>query len=258
MNRRLDTALLYNYMHNFFGYGNLKGKFWFVGMEEGGGEKIEEIESKLNKWAASNSGTLLDLYEFHKDIINNKNQKLDIYFKNEKSKYQRTWGGLIKVILAYKGKSILAKNAKPYQSQKLGRINSENCITEVFPLPSPSTNKFNYNEWTDIPYLKNREAYKNELKEPRTKKLSELIHNNKPKFVIFYSTNQEYQSYWSSISEVDFFSVRKIYFAEKSEKKLFIKMEKKNDITYVIMHHPTYPGVTNNYLKWVGEKLNEI
>ena len=32
--QKFNDALLSDYMYGFWGYGNLKGDYWFVGMEE--------------------------------------------------------------------------------------------------------------------------------------------------------------------------------------------------------------------------------
>jgi hypothetical protein len=40
--------LLEEFITNFYGYGKLKSDYWFVGMEEGGGENIDEIIARLN------------------------------------------------------------------------------------------------------------------------------------------------------------------------------------------------------------------
>ena len=40
MAEQFDDLLLDEFAHNFYGYGNYGGQFWFIGMEEGGGELI--------------------------------------------------------------------------------------------------------------------------------------------------------------------------------------------------------------------------
>lgn len=46
----MNDVLLQQYMSKFAGYGNLDGDYWLVGMEEGGGNSIEEIERRINLW----------------------------------------------------------------------------------------------------------------------------------------------------------------------------------------------------------------
>jgi hypothetical protein len=35
-----DDQLLERFMCTFYGYGNYRGAYWFVGMEEGGGDSF--------------------------------------------------------------------------------------------------------------------------------------------------------------------------------------------------------------------------
>jgi hypothetical protein len=46
----IDDILLEEFINNFYGYGNYHGKYWFIGMEEGGGNSIEEINRRLASW----------------------------------------------------------------------------------------------------------------------------------------------------------------------------------------------------------------
>ncbi len=41
----LDDALLEAYMDGFYGYGNLAGPYWFIGMEEGGGDSLDRFSA---------------------------------------------------------------------------------------------------------------------------------------------------------------------------------------------------------------------
>ena len=43
-----DDELLQAYIDTFYGFGKYEGKYWFIGMEEGGGGTFEEIESLFN------------------------------------------------------------------------------------------------------------------------------------------------------------------------------------------------------------------
>lgn len=232
---KINENLLKEFMTNFFGYGNLKGEYWFVGMEEGGCASEERINSKIEKWGAYDKPTLLDKGSWE-------------------NKYQRTWGGLIKILLNFENENEpTLEEVKKFQTEKLGRSNSNNCIVEVFPLPSPNLKEFSYSNWTNISYLQSREEYKRQLQKPRTEKLRELILENKPKFVIFYSSSPTYLEYWYKIS-----GAQSEDFEILTHKNLNAKFHKSDDIIYVIIHHPTYKGISNSYLKAVGKKMKEF
>lgn len=57
---KIDENLLTEFMTNFFGYGNLKGEYCFVGMEEGGKDSEMRINSMIENWEAHNKPTLRD------------------------------------------------------------------------------------------------------------------------------------------------------------------------------------------------------
>jgi len=111
--------------------------FWFVGMEEGGGGSLSEIQTRLKVWNKHQEPELEDLYSFHKDI------KVDEYFRPN-PKLQRTWTQLIRILLSYNGVNTELDDCKNYQRNELARYNSDHCLLELFPLPSPSTSHWLY------------------------------------------------------------------------------------------------------------------
>jgi hypothetical protein len=250
-----NEKLLREFMTSFYGYGNLKGEYWFVGMEEGGGDKIEKIISRLSNWENAGKPTLMDNYEFHKGLY--EALGLSEQFEKAWSKYQRTWGGLIKILLNFENKTDVTINrVKSFQTEELGRENSNTCIVEVFPLPSPNSKEFRYSKWTNIDFLGTREKYKSHLKKERIDTLRKLITENEPKFVIFYSSNPEYVDYWSAISGTDFTKVENEVI-EVDKKKLTAKFHVKGKTCFVITHHPTYNGMTNKYFRAIGNRIRE-
>jgi hypothetical protein len=252
----IDENLLKEYMTNFYGYGNLKGDYWFVGMEEGGGGSPTEIISRLNVWQSAGKPTLLDNYEFHKKVTGENGHSFEYLFKKEGSRYQPTWGGLIKILLNFKnGKKPTLGEVKLFQSEMFGRVDSNNCIVELFPLPSRSTIDFHYSTWTNIDYLKDRGKYKSHLEKMRIEKLKSLISDRKPKFVLFYGSSPEYVTYWSKISDVDFTNIE----AKVIHKKLTAKFCQSDSTFYVITHHPASKnGMGDEYFKEVGKMIKNF
>jgi hypothetical protein len=47
MNYTFNDPLLQDFMSSFYGYGNFQGAYWFIGMEEGGGDSFEEVSRRL-------------------------------------------------------------------------------------------------------------------------------------------------------------------------------------------------------------------
>ena len=50
MTELFNDQLLNEFVEKFYGYGDYNGQFWFIGMEEGGGNSFSEIDNRLNAW----------------------------------------------------------------------------------------------------------------------------------------------------------------------------------------------------------------
>lgn len=196
----LNREKLETYIHNFYGYGNWNSDFWFIGMEEGGGDEFEEVKKRLDSW--HNSLT---------DLIDNRvhHQRIGITKFFDKGTLQSTWAKLIRLKLSMQGE--LSGNAnddrnkiRGIQKNSWGQPKSDNALLDLFPLPSPGIKPWKYGEeeWTDIDYLQNRETYRKKLTEIRTRYIRDKINTHQPKVVVFYSTS--YMNYWNEIIQGDF------------------------------------------------------
>ena len=95
---RLDDKLLQHFITTFYGSGNYYGDYWFIGMEEGGGNDLKAVESRIKTWQNLGEPELVDLYDFHMGI------NYPHYHTNP-VKFQTTWKQQIRIILASKLKS---------------------------------------------------------------------------------------------------------------------------------------------------------
>src|SRR5258708_2448937 len=131
----LSPDLLAAYMHTFYGYGAWAAKYWFVGMEEGGGDSLEEIERRITVWHDRGRRDLEDLRDYHLAI------GVPRYFE-AKAKLQRTWRALLRVVLTAQGARVDADSLRTYQSNLLGRLpatlNADTALIELLPLPAPA------------------------------------------------------------------------------------------------------------------------
>lgn len=57
----MDDAVLADYISTFYGYGNYEGRWWLVGMEEGGGSTLQEIQKRLQLWDSRGRRELEDV-----------------------------------------------------------------------------------------------------------------------------------------------------------------------------------------------------
>jgi hypothetical protein len=83
----LDKEILLNRLENFWGFGRYASQYWFIGMEEGGGNDIQEVSKRLTIWEQLGSPELIDNYEYHLGISGYEYER---YFEGD-VKLQSTW-----------------------------------------------------------------------------------------------------------------------------------------------------------------------
>lgn len=189
--QKFDDTLLDDYMQGFWGYGVANAEYWFVGMEEGGGDSFEEVNQRISMWDKRGRNPLEDIYEYHMDI------NVPKWFQKN-APIQPTWNRLIRVLLASKGEIPEKELVRSYQIEQLGRSNGEVCLIELLPLPSPTTNRWLYSKHSDNPTLSNRTWYTQEIGISRDSKITKLIIKHQPKFVMFYGIC--YLDWWQKVA----------------------------------------------------------
>lgn len=197
MDMKLDDVLLAQYMDSFFGYGNLKARLWFVGMEEGGGSSVDEVRSRLTAWDRRGRPRVEDVADFHRAIGQHR------WFEPG-APTQSTWRQLIRATLLSKGKAATLDATRNYQVQDFARLNGEVASLELLPLPSASTRDtdWRYGEWSALEALASREAYSQHCLPRRIESLRTLIAQERPRAVVFYGAT--YLRHWEAIAGVDF------------------------------------------------------
>jgi len=234
----LDDSLLLQYMETFYGYGNLDGKYWFIGMEDGSDGTIAEIVHRLNHWKERGKVTTDDLVAQHTQFGIQ-------HLIGPKAKLQPTWKKLIRIILSAEGHDVDIEMVKEFQRTKLGIHTGNNCILEILPLPSKSTGTWIYHKYSKIPELESRKRYKQTWFKRRTDAIQRLIQTHRPRCIIFYSINPEYQFWWKQIagSITPWKSIDKVQITHN------------NDTIFAITSHPVTHGITNEYFHNVGRLL---
>jgi hypothetical protein len=239
-----DDQLLQDFMNGFYGYGNYSGDYWFVGMEEGGGNSFKNIDQRLQDWNHRNRLELEDIVDYHAKI------GAEQYFGIH-PKLQPTWNRLIRIALSTDGQGIIHKErVREYQQKYLGRHTSNNCLLELLPLPSPSLRHWLYAQHSNLPCLRSREAYMTCYAQRRATHLQQRIQEFKPKAVIFYSVNPTYISWWNSIAGVEF---NEQFIGGD---RMFIGKNKQT--VFAIVRHPVARGVKNEYFHQVGKIIVSV
>ena len=231
-----NDFLLEEFIHNFYGYGNYRGNYWFIGMEEGGGNSIEEINRRLNSWNTRGRLALEDVAEYHFAI------GIPKHFRDP-AKLQPTWNKLIRILLSAQGQPGTTDDVREYQKSSLGRPNGDSCLLELLPLPSPSTGKWLYGQHSSIPYLKSRKLYSQTCTSFRADHIRSRITEYEPKAVVFYSFS--YKDFWQEIAGLDL---------QKSENGEYY-IARENSTLFLITKHPAAKGVTNQYFENIGELI---
>jgi hypothetical protein len=236
MTERFDDQLLGEFVQNFYGYGNYRGQFWFIGMEEGGGNKFEEVAKRLDAWALRGQRELEDIAEYHTTI------GISGLFR-DKPRLQRTWSMLIRILLSREGHAPTNEEILEYQRASLGRSAGDICLMELLPLPSPSTECWLYAKHSGLSYLADRETYKQTCLPSRIKGLQKRISKYAPETVIFYGLS--YQESWQEIAGVDLLPESDGVYTGRNGATRFI-----------LTKHPAAWGVTKEYFQQVGRLVH--
>lgn len=235
-----NDQLLYEFMTNFYGYGTYKGKMWFIGMEEGGGNSFEEIQNRLTAWEQMARLELLDIQSFHKKIEMN-------YWFGSTAKLQTTWNKAIRIFLSSQGKNPTPEMVRTYQSEQFARVNSETCILELLPLPSRSVKHWIYANYSSLQILQNKQTYMEEVAPIRVPYIRDKISLFKPKQVVFFGLDSRYQSHWNKIAGVTFKHLKRGSY-------LYLIADSK-DTRFAISSHPATRGIKNDYFYQLGQVL---
>lgn len=229
-----NDELLEKLIETFYGYGNLQGKYWFIGMEEAG-VNFEDINNRVNIWSQRGQQEIEDVAEYN----------IDVGAWDEK--LQPTWNKLIRIVLSAKGnKNINIEDVRKYQFNELGRKDKETCLLELLPLPSPSLAHWIYKDHSRLSYLTDRNQYVKHCLENRINKISEKIKEHQPKAVVFYGMGYEY--FWRKITK----TITDVEFLPTSSGFLICR---NSQTVFVISKHPVAPGLTNEYFHNIGKLI---
>lgn len=238
--RGLET-LLAEFIAGFYGYGNYQGRYWFVGMEEGGGNSLEGIQKRLQVWAERSQHELENVAAYHHDL------GYDEFFTHP-TKVQPTWNKLIRLVLSAQCQPFSLDDVKAYQRKQLGRWDGETCLLELLPLPARSTGTWLYSGFTTIPGLHSRETYRQQYAEARAQHIRQRVLEYRPAGVVFYSVDGWYLQWWHEIAGTSFQTCaigKDVYYAAADA-----------HTRYFVVKHPASRGLTHDYYHHIGRLFN--
>lgn len=238
----LDSALIQVFIYGFYGYGTYKAPYWFIGMEEGGGRELEEIQQRLTAWDVRGRGELENVADYHRAIAITR-------YWDEPVRLQSTWNKLIRVLIGAKGQNPSSRDAKDYQMSQLGNENGETCLLELMPLPSPGTSKWLYGKNSTLLILINRKTYLEEVSALRIRHIHSKVVAHRPSLILFYGLG--YIKYWREIASVPLeFHGKDDFYAGRMGRSII-----------VVSKHPATRGITNEYFhemgRWISSAMGE-
>jgi hypothetical protein len=226
----LDDSVIEAYIKGFYGHGRYESRYWYIGMEAGGGRTESEVISRIQGWHNHGRPELEALGGSAR------------WFRDPAA-LQPTWKHLIRITLNAEGLPAQREDIRAYQKARLGREDGLECILELLPLPSPGVGKWLFYPKSGLDYLSDRATYTGYVTPGRIEHLRTRIAEHRPGVVTFYG--RKYENEWRAISGVDFRPARIINVSTA-----------RNDHTlFITMPHPTAYGLTNAYFDAIGQLI---
>lgn len=233
----IESQLLLDYMLRFVGFGDPSAPAWFIGLEQGGGKDLAELERRLGVWRALGSSPFVDFRDYCLRIGEDR-------WHGTPVKIQRTLGPLIRLTLASQRYASDDSAVRAYQANRFARLNGGTMIAELMPLPSRNVAKWIYSSLNDVPGLQSRRAYLREYRSRRISLLREAILEAAPQTVVFLGMSAV--RHWTDIAGVPFEKGPAGAMWARSEKTRFVAVT-----------HPAAHGITNGYFEEVGRELEQ-
>ncbi|MEO0531400.1 MAG: hypothetical protein AAF266_12625 [Planctomycetota bacterium] len=220
--------MLERYMREFIGYGNLEAPLWFLGLEEAGSRSSDDLFRRVDAWTAYGCNAVVDLVQFH--------DRLGIeHLFGDRPKIQATWRRLIQIALVSQGEEVNPESIARFQATRLGRLDGENLLGELLPLPKATTRSWPYGDLAERhSFLRTRRQYQRHLVPIRVALLREAIRSYQPRTVIFYGTTR--RRLWEQIAETSL-----------ADNEVGFAYAKSHASQYLLVKHPNARGVSGSY-----------
>lgn len=252
------------YLNNFFGYGNWNSDFWFVGMEEGGGDILQLVNNKIDSFYNNHYSqeSLIDNYHFQINCVGRPCNEEAIKFlgprpNNQPVRLQMYWSKKIRILLGINGLETTTNSIRLFQTEHWGRIHNldytyRHAVVELLPLPSPSRGEWQYLNWTEhftgvyCPFLQTRQVYYNHIMASRVEMLISKINEYKPRLIILSGAQNDIE--YNLIAEI-------INWENFNYDGFNCHFQTVNNTLFVKTMAPNTWGLTTNYWELV---INEI
>ncbi|WP_260858084.1 hypothetical protein [Bacillus sp. FJAT-22090] len=134
-------------LYNWLGYGNLKGKVWFIGTEEGGAEIWRQQTKTLEE-----SLSIRSHFNLQMDFLDVWEKQYDISLSTFSG--ANVWNFMAAFLLSFNAKEVNPNTIRDFvfNNKLLGRTNGNHFLCELFPLPKPTKNSIRPYEkiWSSV------------------------------------------------------------------------------------------------------------
>jgi hypothetical protein len=221
----IEEKALKHWIDNFYGYGSLKARIWFIGYEEGGGDLPEEVAEKLNYFNRNHPpntpSKLCDIRELYRNVTLKLDGPKSGLYKNQYeyrfgnyATQHGFWKNLIAFAHGFRNEQL--PDLLQYQRNSFLLPSEDNeAFIQLYPLPS-SNNHAWYYSWLDMPqfsFLKSRALYQEHVYQNRIQRIAQNILEHQPELVVMYgmdNINGLKQSIQEFFSEAKFKMVKAV------------------------------------------------
>lgn len=231
----VDPQVLTDYMSRFVGFGDPSAPLWFIGLEQGGGESIGELERRVEAWRELGAASFANLRDYCERIGERR-------WHGRSARIQPTLGKLVRVVLASQGQVADRASVRRHQAETFGCTPGGSVIAELMPLPSRTISEWIYSSLESVPGLESREAYLRRYRPLRLALLQQIIRDAAPKAVVFIGTSE-----WDTWSEV---AGQRFVLGPGGASWC-----EAGRTRFVVLAHPTAYGANNAYFEEVGRAL---
>ena len=235
------SVVLDQYLATFAGYGNRAAAVWFIGMEEGGGRNVDELQRRLSAWDARGRQPLEDLSAFHRAFGESR------YF-TPPFRLQPTWKALTRTLLAWRGLEATDARIREVQSTQLGSVHGDSTIAELFPLPARSVHVWPYHSLRSVrPELADRGQYFAWHQPRRIQMLQTLLNAPTTRAIVCYGKG--YDDNWTKLLTVPM--------SDCDTEGTRWKLGTRAGIPVAVVPHPVSRGIRSTFWDELGARLRE-
>jgi len=196
----LEEKALKHWIEHFYGYGSWHAPIWFIGYEESGGDVPEEVAEKINYFYKEHTPTdaaLCNIREVYQQVAVRPDEPKANLFANHceyrfgKNAIQNTvWKNLVAFQHGYRNEKL--PDLLDYQKHIFASPSVKNeALILLYPLPGPHSHAWYYS-WLDVPqlpFLKSRTLYQEQVYQHRIHTILSNIREYKPEVVLMYGMN---------------------------------------------------------------------